>query len=636
MAGDKVQHIRNRKSLEDYAVSIIKPLLDGNSPVWDKNKPIIGKAHWAGHFYTYLEMYARPLWTLPFILKYRKKTVYIEYSGKKEKIEDWYKEGILAGTSPESSSYWGDYKVYGQMSTEIAPVALALYFGKEFFWDQFSRKEQKQISDWLYKISAVYPVKTHRNNHFWFPVLINLVLKRLGLKYHRNIINESLKKLDEFYIDNGWFYDGTIGRYDYYIPWSHHLYPMIWIILEDENEKDYKIRKEKYIERTNKFLQYYPYFFDKTGLYVPWGRSLSYRFAAVGLFALAVYNGCDIEPGLARRITLKNIEYFKNNGAEAGKKVLPGFSYVSYQNVERYMSVSSSYWLSKGFFSLIMDEKHKFWRSKEILFPAEKENFKYDILMKNVNLKIVGEPEINGVSLYNNSCYVKVGGFGSTNEFYGKFVYNSRSGFGTSTRDWVASDNMISLMTKDKLLTSHRAMFKDLGEKNGVFYSEHVPFSNDKFSKIKTALLPLDFGFHLRAHKVKLAKKYVILEGGFSVGKKIDEETVFKGNNWMSVAADGGTSLIYSYLSDEINFQVRKIHPDAHILYPLAIYPAYVSAAELDKGEYLFISVFYYTSRKITVKKSVRTILKQIPVIKFNNRNNILVEFNKRKYRIQL
>jgi len=627
--------VQSRQELEDYALSIILPLLNDREPVWFPDKPIQGKPHWTSFFNTFLEGFCRPLWILPFILNNRK-AIKVYYKNKTIRIEEWYKRGLLAGTDPSRSSYWGEYSVYGQVSTEIAPLSLALVFGKKYFWDILNKKEQKQVAAWLYKISALTPIKTHRNNHYWFPIFNNLALKRLGLKYHKNIIMSNLRKLDQFHMGKGWFYDGTPGRFDYYIPWSHHIYPMLWILLEDENEKYYREWKDKYIERTNEFLKYFPYFFDTTGLYVPFGRSLAYRFAAVGIFPLSVLNGCQIDPGMARRITLANINYFIKNGAPPGRPVPPGFTYPTHQAVERYISVSSSYWCVKGFYGLIMKDDHPFWKAPLKKIPLEKNDFSYKMDVPDVHLLIQGEKE-RGVSLFNNSCYVKIGGFGSTNEFYSKFVYNSRMGFGTSTRDLVSSDNMISLMTADKQITSHRGVFQDLGERDNVYYSKHVPFSNDKKTIIKTALLPLSEGFHVRAHKIKLSQDYTIIEGGFSCGKNIDEDSSFQGPNWICLASEAGLSFLWSYTPDNLEFVPGRIQPEAHILYPMAGYPSYKSIQPFHKGEYTLISCFYFESdRKLNIQK-IKNIKKKLPVLKFKNQkvNKILFEFKEKKYIIK-
>ncbi len=626
--------LKSREDVENYALSLIIPLLEKLNPVWDPDNPLKGRPHWTNHHSTYLEGLGRPLWVLPYILNNRKEPIYVKYQGKNIKIEDWYKIALLSGTNPNLKSYWGEYYKYGQVCTEIAPLVITLYLTKDKIWDDFTSKEKKMIWKWLYKIAQLTPIETHRNNHYWFPIFINLGLKRLGLKYNKEILKENLKKVDNFYMGEGWYYDGTIGRYDYYIAWSHHFYPLLWLLLENPEEKYYKEIKEKYCERTNKFLKYYIYFFDSNGLNVPWGRSLAYRFAASSIFPLAVYHKCNISPSLAKSINLKNLNLYKNNGAEPGKITPPGVTYPSTQNVERYISVVSSYWFTKGFIGLLMDKNHPFWKSKFVKLPIEKKEFKYKIKLKDVNIEIQGNKN-DGIFLYNNSAYILIGGFGSTNELYSKFVYNSRSGFGTSTKDLISMDNMISLATTNSFATSHlashRGIFKDLGERKNIYYSEHIPFSNDEKSKIKSALIPLSKGFHIRIHKVILSQPYYVIEGGFTCGKRNDFQEIKKGKNWISVITEAGTSYIKTFTQNiDLIFQVKKVHPEAHILYPIAIYPVYATKKKLEKGEYIFITLFKFSS-----SLDLNKIIKEEPKIKL--KDNIITIFdNKKIYTLNL
>jgi len=631
--------IKTRRDVEKYALSIIKPLLESINPIWDPKNPPKGKPHWMNHFFTYLEGIARPTWVLPFILNNTKKEIKIAFKNSKIDILDWYKIALVSGTNPKLKSYWGEYSKYGQICTEIAPLAIMLALSKKKFWDDFTSKEKKQIAQWLLKISSLFPIKTHRNNHYWFPIFINIALKKLGLQYHGDIINNNLKLLDQFYMGDGWFYDGTIGRYDYYIPWSHHFYAMLWMILEDQDTKGYTERSQIYKKRTNEFLKYYIYFFDTNGLYIPFGRSLAYRFAATGLIPLAYYNGCDINPGLAKRINLQNLNIFKNNGAPPNQVVKPGFTYDAEQVVERYISYSSSYWSVKGFSSLLMNSHHEFWKAKEISMPVETGNFSYKMKTPKVNLLIEGNSK-TGITLYNNSAYVEIGGFNSTNEMYSKFAYNTRAGFGFSTKDIIASDNMISLRTEYKFkttqLASHRGVFKDLGEKNGVFYSEHLPFSNDLKTKIKTALIPIGDGVHIRIHKVRLSQKYYVSEGGFSLGRRTDDQQILKGGKWISLVTEAGHSFLYSYTPTDLMFETRKILPNYHILYPLASYPMYITKEKLDKGNYTFVTLFFFEDKTKVTKRSINNKIIKFPKIKFINSNHIIIDAKNRSYRINL
>lgn len=130
----------------------------------------------------------------------------------------------------------------------------------------------------------------------------------------------------------------------------------------DESFAKYEERKKRYVERSNAFLDFYTHWFDKNGANVPFGRSLSYCFAACALFPVAVLTGCDIDPALAGRITAKNIGFFAEHIKAEETDILPeGYLYHAPTVVEGYTSDGGAYWCCKAFLALLIEEGHPFW-----------------------------------------------------------------------------------------------------------------------------------------------------------------------------------------------------------------------------------------------------------------------------------
>jgi hypothetical protein len=150
---------------------------------------------------------------------------------------------------------------------------------------------------------------------------------------------------------------------------------------------------------------------------------------------------------------------------------------------------------------------------------------------------------------------------------------------------------MIGLTTADESMTSHRWGFINHDCRDGFMYSEHTPFSNDPETKIETFLKPIDNGWHLRIHRVKLSRQYKICEGGFSIGLWDDWRKSEQKGDLFSLWNRKLISRMSTAASVNIKYDVKKPQPGMHLLAPFAVYPAY-STELLSAGEYYFVSVF--------------------------------------------
>lgn len=171
-----------------------------------------------------------------------------------------------------------------------------------------------------------------------------------------------------------------------------------------------------------------------------------------------------------------------------------------------------------------------------------------------------------------------------------KFAYNSLSGLGISTRDNTSRDSMISLSTKDGSMNSHRWGFTDLGCEDGWMVSEHVPFSNDTETLIRTWMKPLG-NFHIRVHRVTLSREYSVSEGGFSIGIWDDYRESKSTEHGFQVSSNELESSISTVSNVSFKYTEMRPQPGMHLLAPFAVYPAYRTDV-LEAGTYIFASVF--------------------------------------------
>jgi len=565
---------------------------------------------------TQLEELLRPLWGIAPVLENKDNIFEIDVCGEKRELCSEIRRVVSEGTDEASKKCFSRnvtdatyVRFANQSITEFAGYMLALRLAPKALWEPYTIEEKNRIASWVKKWAVAALKDSWPNNHYWFPILSIIQLEKMG--YDCGEIDEYMQigfsELESLYIGDGWYEDGCFGRFDYYEAWSLHTYPAFYVLMSEGTRFYDEHKVDVYRERTEKFLRYYTHAFDSSGAYVAFGRSLAYRFAATAIFGAASVLNCNIDYGLARRIVFKNIEWFETNMiAEADGVLSPGYLYNSPQLVENYTSSGGAYWASKAFLPLAIANDHPFWSAEESLLPSEKGNYLITTGSARINMPLQCSADYSGVTLFNNTStyFQEVMGnfFNDMASYYSKFCYNSRSGFAVATPDRPSYDNNFVLFTPDLSMYSTRKRMFDMGYVDGVLISEHKPFYNDSETAVKSWVVPLYDGYHIRAHRVTLSQKYIVGEGGFSVGAYNDENVFDITDRHCSVKSSSGLkSSVSSVATCRLNFSCEEQQPGSHILAPISFVPAY-NTDILEPGVYYFASVFFFTSDKVPDK----------------------------------
>ncbi|RRF98061.1 MAG: DUF2264 domain-containing protein [Coriobacteriaceae bacterium] len=228
-----------------------------------------------------IEAWARPLWGLaPFW-----------HGGGRNKdgfFERAYVCGLAAGADPSSPSFWGGGRDHDQRFVEMAAIAYGLLLAPDVLWEPLSAEERKNVVSWLDLANhASFP----QGNWLWFRALVNLALRERGIGWNQRLLEEDLDTLDSFYRGHGWYKDGPEGVFDYYNAMVFHFMSLLYAGLFDAEDP---IRAKCYIERAQEFAQEYILLFSKRGEAVPFGRSMTYRFAQSGFWSVALATRTDL------------------------------------------------------------------------------------------------------------------------------------------------------------------------------------------------------------------------------------------------------------------------------------------------------------------------------------------------------
>ncbi len=302
--------------------------------------------------------------------------------GKDEKLSrdemaGWFRRGLVIGTDPASSEFWGPTANHHQHTVEMAALTLALQIARRQLWEPLSKPEREQVARWF---ASIRGAGLHRNNHMFFCVMTLAFLEQEGFGRPADgpVTRHLLDVLESMALGGGWFIDGMNETVDYYQAYAFHYYGPWWVKLYGHTDPK---RAQRWKGWTAAFLKDYIHFFAASGENPPFGRSLCYRFAASAPFALAEHCGVSaIPPGQARRACTRNLEFFlRHNLAQDQGALSLGWTDEFPAITEAYSCAGSPYWAAKGFAPLLLPVKHRFWQAKEEPLPAEKSEFQIAI-----------------------------------------------------------------------------------------------------------------------------------------------------------------------------------------------------------------------------------------------------------------
>lgn len=345
----------SRRDYEEALAGLCRPL----KKYYSEGKAGIYIGHTAAHYgdrITGLEAYSRILWgAVPCLA-----------SGKTTPLDKEILQGLRNGIDPGSREYWGAYGNDSQAYVEMAVLGLALMTVPEIFWEPLSEEEKGWFSSWLNQINEH---EIPDNNWLFFRVLVNCGLKKAGGSWSRERLSADLERIEEFYLGDGWYSDGKTAQRDYYVSFAMHFYSLIYATLM---EKEDPARAANYKQRAEIFARDFIWWFARSGEALPYGRSLTYRFAQAAFWAALAFSGSEAVPwGILKGLIGRHFRYwFERPILDCEDKLTIGYAYPDLNMAEGYNSPSSPYWAMKSFLILALPEGHPFWQAEEEELPA--------------------------------------------------------------------------------------------------------------------------------------------------------------------------------------------------------------------------------------------------------------------------
>lgn len=532
--------------------------------------------------------------------------------------------GISNGVDPEHGEFWGVPGDYDQLLVEMAVFGYALLLIPEIVWEPLGPKAKKNFAHWLSYINT-RPIPDC--NWVFFRILVNCGLQKVGAdECDADLLREALKLTDEFYLNeagDGWYNDGFPSQRrarDYYIPWAMHYYGLIFAAYCDDLYPDYAAA---YRERAMLFSREFSSWFAEDGAPLPYGRSLTYRFAQSAFWGALpfAFDGGSVaswQPGsgqghgkgqdrnvwdeqmwgAARGLFLRNMRWWFGQPAytETGRLSV-GYTYPNQYMAERYNSPNSPLWALKAFIALAVPETHPFWQAREETpsgksfdSGTEQPSGNGCRVQKSSGFHICSEREAGHLYALNSGQWTP----GVPNEHlhmaekYAKFAYSAAFGFNVITDtygvDKLAPDNMLLLSDGDEYYRYRTETFDHMVTDTYLF-SKWKPF---KDVQVETWMAPLNRGrWHIRVHKITTGRILRAVEGGFPLpfGDDFyplpgDGERKSSGESALTTK-QGISRIVDSALVRP--GQIVIASPNANIMHPRVVVPTLLS--EHNTGE---------------------------------------------------
>ncbi|KAF5648103.1 hypothetical protein F52700_1318 [Fusarium sp. NRRL 52700] len=510
---------RDRHDLLRAATAIVKPLEQYRSKSRARVKLYPSTAAGFDDVAAQLEGFARPLWAI---------------SGLVDKSTDntmrsWIR-GIEAGVDPDNVEYWGHLGSFDQRMVEMESIAFALLTEPHVMLSFLNPESIKNLEKWLRQINNF---DMPRNNWRWFRVLVNLALiKVLGpdKEKARQAMDADFELLDQFHIGEGWSSDGVWGddrkQADYYSgSFAIQFAQLLYVHCAVDDEK----RVAKYRQQATEFASEYWRYFDTNGAAIPFGRSMTYRFACGAFWSALALSDIQspesrLSLGTIKGLLLRHLrwwatqpEIFNSDGT-----MNIGYAYPNMYMSESYNSRQSVYWCLKSFVVLGLPSDHPFWTAQEEPHPI------YALMpsARHPDTARVFPAPHQIVCNSEEHHYLLSAGQMTTQMFkareakYGKFAYSSAFGYSVPTGlelHQIAPDSTLTVRLDEDGPWRVRSQPVDVRFDTIPIHSAkgrgHLPSITSSWRPVKsleltiqTTLVPLTHhypGWHLRIHQIR-------------------------------------------------------------------------------------------------------------------------------------
>lgn len=292
---------------------------------------------------------------------------------QRKQLREWALQSYKNAVDPESPDYlcWG---VTGQNLVDAAYIAESFLRAYDALWmplDEVTKQRYIKEFQGLRKIDPPYT-----NWYLFSSVIESFLAKAASMKACDEFrVNTTCRKVEEWYVGDGWYADGPVFAFDYYSSYVFHamyLETLQAMIDAMANTRiDYQKYYDRALQRAQKHAIILERFISPEGTFPVFGRSIPYRMAALQPLALmAWYEKLpkDLTNGQVRAALTKVMHrmFDEQKNFNEGGFLTIGFCGSQPNIADWYTNNGSLYMTSLAFMPLGLPASHPFWTA-----PAE-------------------------------------------------------------------------------------------------------------------------------------------------------------------------------------------------------------------------------------------------------------------------
>lgn len=291
--------------------------------------------------------------------------------GKQRKqLREWALKSYAHAVDPESPDYllWRNE---GQPLVDAAYIANSFLRAPEQLWEPLDDITKQR---YIYEFQQLRRIDTPYTNWLLFSAMVETFLLSVDAQYDQYRIHSALRKIEEWYVGDGWYSDGEHFAFDYYN--SYVIQPMYVEVLQVLVDRQTRLRDKnldsvkRNLERAKTRMQRYGVilerFISPEGTMPVFGRSITYRTGTLQPLALlclreelpeSLPNG---QVRAAMTAAVKKIFSVESNFNEKGFLTL-GYCGHQPEISDWYTNNGSMYLTSLSFLPLGLPANHPFW-----------------------------------------------------------------------------------------------------------------------------------------------------------------------------------------------------------------------------------------------------------------------------------
>ena len=518
--------LRSRADIARAAVQLLTPLI----PRMSEGGALIHAGDTGATYpdrVAQMEAFSRALWGIVPML-----------AGKCAEVEPlWtlWRKGLQNGVDPSHPEYWGEIVPFDQRMVEMAVMGIGMCLVPERFFRDLPDAAQQNLHRWL---SQINDHEMPTNNWVFFRILVNTGFLLNDLPYSQRRLAEDLALVEAHYEDNGWYFDYPAQR-DYYTPWGYHYYSLVYAKAMKALDPE---TAEKFLARSRAFTPQFAAYFDCDGNALPYGRSLTYRFAQGSFFAALALADEDggMGFGAVKRLCLSNLRTWCEKPIFTPDGLLSiGYGYPNLNMAEGYNAPGSPYWGMKTFIMLALPESHPFWQAEETGHTPPS-----TLAAPHAGLLITRDKENRHVQAFAAGNHAPTHEHGDAK--YEKFSYSTVFGFSVArsmrSLEEGAFDSMLALTDGS---ASWRVRF---GCEASAIHPDSVACTWKPFPDVTVHTEVYPHGdWHIRIHTITTPRPLTAAEGGYAILRETDDiapETAIAGGGAVVLAPWGASGIL--------------------------------------------------------------------------------------------